>query len=344
MQITFTHTRADGTLVEGTRKGDGAGAILRRCGFRPSRHLPGDAYWYLPHSRDKRAKRWEIDQAAEALRTAGFVVAVKIEDLSPGRSFAAAETERYERAEDRAARFGEYADNAARRSEAADRRYRQWADNWPPGQPLISDRARASHKRAMAAFERSVREGSKAAHWTERADTAERYQKRRENIGTTLRRIDKLEAERRGIERALRGREEVVQDENGPIPYAGQRWRRVTIPPDEDAAARMKADLAALDDELAYWRDLIRQAEERGVKLWRPADFTKGDFARCRGSWYEVLRVNPKTLTVPAIIDARPVVTAADSPYSWTDRIPYDNISGRKSGEAMSGLLRRKEP
>lgn len=194
----------------------------------------------------------------------------------------------------------------------------------------------------MGAFERSTREGDKAAHWTERADTAERSQKRRENIGTTLRRIDRLEADRRRIERALRGREEVVQDENGPIHYAGQRWRPATIPPDEDAAARMKVDLAALDDELAYWRDLIRQAEERGVKLWRAADFTKGDFARFRGSWYEVLRVNPKTLTVPAFIDIRSVVTPADSPYSWTDRIPYDEVSGRKSGDEVLALLRKR--
>lgn len=70
MQITFTHgqkapsSKAPVRAMEPERSS-------AATGFRPNRHLPGDAYWHLPHSRDKRAMRWEIDQAAEALRTAG---------------------------------------------------------------------------------------------------------------------------------------------------------------------------------------------------------------------------------------------------------------------------------
>ncbi len=57
MTIEITHTRREGTLIEGTSRGDGSSEILRlreygrtqRQPFRWSRNLD---CWYLPHSRD----------------------------------------------------------------------------------------------------------------------------------------------------------------------------------------------------------------------------------------------------------------------------------------------------
>ncbi|MDX2290928.1 MULTISPECIES: DUF3560 domain-containing protein [Streptomyces] len=88
------------------------------------------------------------------------------------------------------------------------------------------------------------------------------------------------------------------------------------------------------------WRKIIAQAEADKVKLWSRADFTKGDYARSRGRWYEVLRVNAVSLTVPGGPDIQPVIN--QQTRSWDDRIPYDAITGRMSAEDMTARLTAK--
>ena len=77
------------------------------------------------------------------------------------------------------------------------------------------------------------------------------------------------------------------------------------------------------------------------MKVWSRADFTRGDFVRFggHGTWFEVIRVNPRSLTVPAIIagPGRAVLRAAGSPYDWTDTIPYDKVTGRASAADING-------
>jgi hypothetical protein len=50
---------------------------------------------------------------------------------------------------------------------------------------------------------RSIEEDAKAAHYERAAEVASRYTKRRESLGTTLRRIEKLEASQRQIDRYI---------------------------------------------------------------------------------------------------------------------------------------------
>jgi hypothetical protein len=74
--------------------------------------------------------------------------------------------------------------------------------------------------------------------------------------------------------------------------------------------------------------------EAKGAKVWSRADFTKGDFAQWEGrTWFEVLRVNAKSVSIPALIAGAnvPVLRKADSRMSWTDTVPYDKITGRKT-------------
>src|SRR5580704_6278309 len=96
--ITIRHTHADGTLVEGTSRGDGTAAILKAHRFR---WFPSIAMWGIAQSRDRLAQTGRIEIAAKALREAGHEVTVEI-DESDRRSFAEAEQERYDRAEARA--------------------------------------------------------------------------------------------------------------------------------------------------------------------------------------------------------------------------------------------------
>ncbi|WP_160050821.1 DUF3560 domain-containing protein [Nocardiopsis sp. FR4] len=357
MSITIRHNRTEGTLVFGTAKGDGAAPALKSAGFRPSRNLPEGAFWYLPHSRDKAAQRRRITETADALRTHGFDVEIDIDDTTPGRSFAEAEEERYEQAAQRADRYGTYASNAAGRTQAHEQAYRAMAEQWPPGQPLISDAARRSHARMMAADERAQSEGRKASHWSSRADTAARYQSARQDIPTTLRRIKKLEAQQRQLERELEGRVELLSKNAAPPEGAvrledtpwGTAYRLVPV---GDHRARLEADLFQVTRTLAYWRDHVAHAEQEGAKVWSAKDFVKGDFVRIHGTWVEVLRVNPKSLTVPwaHLWVGQRVYTRADAEASqrgrrpdgrlYTDLLPYDKVTARASAED----IRRRFP
>lgn len=63
--ITLSHSPADGTLADGTRRGDHAGTVLRAHGLRFSRTLE---LWYLPRSRDKHANTALLDRIGRCAR------------------------------------------------------------------------------------------------------------------------------------------------------------------------------------------------------------------------------------------------------------------------------------
>ena len=75
--LTITHTHAEGTLIGGTTRGDGSAEILKPQRWRWSRNLGA---WYVPQSRDRLARRAQINSTAAALRAAGFTVEVDIDD------------------------------------------------------------------------------------------------------------------------------------------------------------------------------------------------------------------------------------------------------------------------
>src|SRR6266540_2525964 len=276
--VTITHTRAEGTIVNGTARGDGSAPILKAAGFR---WAPSLGAWIIQQSRDRAAKTWKIDRAADCLRAAGFQVEVQIDEAP--RAFAEAEAEREARAE-----------------------ARDELDLIPPGQPILvghhSERGhRAALRRIDGRMRRSIEEDGKAQHHRRAAKVAGQYEQRREALGTTLRRIAKLEACQRQIDRYIaQGR----------------------APEGSDYRTRLEADRAQNADELAYWRQVVAGQEAAGAKVWSKADFAKGDRVLDDfGRWHKVLRVNAKSVTVP-------------TPYSWTETIPFDKVRGKRDGEA----------
>lgn len=297
--ITISHTHAEGTVATGTSKGDGAGDILKASGFS-FRY----GAWRIRCSRDRMAS-WRIDAAAKALRHAGFEVTVEI-DNTP-RPTAEVEAERAERAGARADRFAGYSENAATRSDAASERARQIQEHIPLGQPvLVGHHSQARHERDIERIERgwttAAEESRKAGYWAGRAEAAENSQRYRENIGTTLRRIERLEAELRAAER--------------------QRARR-TVQPAEPT--RLDHQISQLTAQIAYWKGHVEAAEAAGVKVWRPVDFTKGDLIQCGGSrWHRVVRVNARTLSLrnPTSPNLKPVP------------LPYDKVTGHRPASA----------
>lgn len=325
MGITITHTRADGTLLEGSSKGDGVLELVRPHGFR---FFPSLGCLGIPRSRDKAAQQWRIDGARAALEAAGWTVEVSV-DEDQRRSFTEAEADREQRAEERAER---YAGRAARAQDASDAAYagvRRIADGIPMGQPILlghhsESRARRDIERMDSGMRRSVGEGERAEHYAERARAADGYAQFRNSPSVTLRRIDKLETDRRRVLRSL---------------------ERCT--PGSGLAEELTRQRDELDEQLAHWRGVVARAEAEGFKVFSRCDFTRGDFVLYRGTWYEVLRVNAKSVTIPHIRNSvgREVVRAGDGHLDCTWTAGYhDGIAGRMSAEEMARHLDSQRP
>jgi len=101
-----------------------------------------------------------------------------------------------------------------------------------------------------------------------------------------------------------------------------------------------QARLDRLVEEIEYWVDFVAKAEAEGVKVWRPTDFKPGDLVAFGYGWFEVLKVNKQSVTVPNRTPG-----SRESPFTrqiwlgrfprggYTDTISYDKIRGRMSAE-----------
>lgn len=320
--ITITHTRADGTLLDGSRKGDGVFEIVKHYGFWFSRSLGS---LYIRRSQDKEAQMWRINGAADALRKAGHEVTIEIaEDIR--RTFAEAEAEREERAEGRADRFADRAGRAASASEAARKRGDEIAERFPFGQPILvghhsEPRARRDQERIDRAMRKQIDEGKRAGYWSDRARTADSYKEHRNDPQRTRRRLERLHADLRQQER--------FQDQAAEGGWDAERYAR---------------NITDLTEKIAHWERIVEKAKADGVKLWEPEDFAPGDFALYCGFWHEVKRVNPKTLSIAwnLRIYPRQVTTLEDATEfgrTGTHPADYTKVEGRCPGEAMRAFL-----
>ena len=112
MTLTISHTAADGTLIDGTSRGDGSGDVLAAHGWRWFRSI---GFWGIRSSRDRAPKVRLIELTAEALRASGFDVEIDID--STARPTAEVEADRIDR---QAARVEALELKAGRRSEQAE--------------------------------------------------------------------------------------------------------------------------------------------------------------------------------------------------------------------------------
>ena len=339
--ITIRHTHADGTLIEGSSKGDGVYEVLRGLGHN-WRYFPSLRQIGLGQSRDKAADTWKIGKAAEALRGARHNVTVII-DEGTRRAMAEIEADRAQRADERADRYQDRAGRVGEQASADYARARQMSEAIPFGQPVMPDhhsygRDMSYRRRMGRTYDRGFAGMGEAERLSARADAARSNQSHRESVPATLRRIAKLEAERRSWQRAVDG-------EPGPhTRHDHETW--ACLPAEGRNLERVKAQLAELDEQLAYWRQHVAQAEASGVKVWSKADFKRDDFALSRGIWYQVQRVNAKSITVmwgtnlgqlPAV--TRDNVRHALGPSDRTGTVSYDEIRDRKSAAEMAEIL-----
>ncbi|MEV6738673.1 ParB/RepB/Spo0J family partition protein [Streptomyces sp. NPDC051104] len=320
-EITITHTRAEGTILEGSSKGDGVFEIVREFGFWFSRNVDG---LFIKRSRDKAADTWRINRAADALRAAGHTVTVEINERVR-RSFEEAEADREERAENRADRFGDRASRAVASSDARHAAARSIMRGIPFGQPILvghhsQRRAERDAERIDTNMRKSIEDRDRAAYWSDRARAAENYERFRKDPYRTLRRLKKLRAD-------LRQQERYVAE------AAEKGWN----------GERHEVNVLDLREEIEHWEKIVKQAEADGVKIWGPEDFAPGDYVHYCGSWYQAKRVNPTSLSIAWNLRLAPkqVMTLEDATErgrTWTHTADYTNVRARCPEAAMDAF------
>jgi hypothetical protein len=349
--LTITHTPAEGTTLAGDPRPHHD--ILKTAGWRWAR---GGKFWFVPNSRDHAARTAVIDRTAEALRAAGFTVEVEVDDTV--RPFAEVEADRIGRLEGRPDALAAKADALSAASDARFARAEQLVGGIPFGQPMMpghhSYKADLSRRtKAADAMDKGVelyREAQAAEH---AAAASAAHLRHREAVPTTLRRIARLTAELRKIERNLAGKQcfsagarlkaDAPEMDTYHCRYCGTdvavvdrviaaHYGRDNRPADGAYGERQRAERDRLTDEIAYWTAHVAAQAEAGAKVWSKADFKKGDYVRCwvNGNGAEVVRVNAKSVTVK-------------TQYSWTETIPYSDIKGMTSAEAVAAARENSE-
>lgn len=321
MSLTITHTAADGTLLEGTCKGDGAWEAIKaaqaRYTIRGWKYFPSIRAIGVSHSRDRAPMLGLIDATAEVLREAGFDVDIVI-DGAP-RAMEEAEADRADRMDDRADALTA---KAERKGAEADARYaaaQAIGEGIPMGQPvLVGHHSERGHRRDIARMNghmrKSVEVAAEAESAAARAKTAERHMEARNNPRRVYRRIRTLEADQRKAERELT-----------PCPLSGRKMkaeaegRTLTCPkcyrfeftvgedllvPGHGCATGRRAEevelrVAHLAEQIRYWREALDAAKAAGADVPPDTDaIQKGWWVKSWAGWCEVKRVNKVTVTV----------------------------------------------
>lgn len=313
--ITITHTAAEGTLVHGTSRGDGTNEILKPMGFKWFRTL---GLWGIPRSRDRQPDTYRIGRAVEALQAAGHTVT---EEIDAGhRPVAEAEADLAQRQADRAEALDAKADRRAAAADAAWAAEEHAAQLLPPfGQPIYVDTAGGRRllrnvERAQAATRRALDATADARAVAERAETAAAAADRRHNPVTVKNRIDTMEAEQRRDQRILDGYRRVVS-RTATAEYADE-----FAPATGEYRERVIARMAQRADEIAYWKGVYAEQQAAGIASSYSRDtIAKGDYILYCGSWWPVVRVNAKSVSI------RPHEGA-----TWTNTVAYHKIKGHR--------------
>lgn len=320
MTLTITHTAAQGTLIEGTAKGDGTAEILKLNRWRWASSI---GYWYVPRSRDTAPKNHIINATASALESAGFVVDLEIDEAA--RPTAIVEADKAERAEARAEALEAKAERAAGAAADAEKAHRGTVERLPfGGEPVkIGHHSETRHRRdidrAHVAMGKSVEADREAERIADKAKTARAATGARYATDTVARRIEKFKAEARAVLRTLDG-----YTEGRGTPYARE------IPAAVGARReRAEAEAIRVGEELTYWEEVRAEQIATGrTKDYSAENIGPGDFVLVSGSWWKVKRASAKTVSVESM--------------GCSTRAPYGTIRGHHTAAAMEAAQASK--
>jgi hypothetical protein len=152
--LTITHTHAEGTLIDGTSKGDGTAEALKANGWRWGRSI---STWFVPQSRDRLPKLGTIQRTTTALEAAGFTVTTNID--SSHRPMVEVEAGKMQRQADRVDALEHKADRKSTAETAAWEREEAALRRLPEGgEPIkIGHHSETRHRNAIAKADRATR-------------------------------------------------------------------------------------------------------------------------------------------------------------------------------------------
>ena len=143
-------------------------------------------------------------------------------------------------------------------------------------------------------------------HLEQRAADAAAADAARVDPAAVAHRISTLETQQRKVHRLIYGYRN----------HLGTEFPTAT----GDRLIALKAELATGEEDLAHWTAVRAQQVADGTVLaLTREDVAAGDLIAYRGEWYPVLRVNAKSVSVQSSAGG-----------SWTDTIPYQQISGHR--------------
>jgi|LSQX01.1.fsa_nt_gb hypothetical protein len=299
--LRITHTFLDGTLIDGTGRGDGSAEILKSHGWRWGRSI---GMWFVPRSRERVANAAGIEAVRQALVAAGFEVEVEVDQSRP--AVAEVEQAKVIRQEGRVEALQARAERAGRASGAAWGNAHARLDRLPPGgEPIkVGHHSERRHRADIAKADRALSQAVEADRERElaeqRAAAAASTTGARYSPVTVWNRIRRIEAEVRAVRRDVEG----ASSSDSPE-MAG--WR-----------AERGAALAQLQEELEFWQGIRAEQITAGVATnYGPQDVKVGDAVRVGRWWREVVRVNSTTVTVATEVGR--------------GRVPYVEISDHRS-------------
>ncbi|GAB1690714.1 DUF3560 domain-containing protein [Krasilnikovia sp. M28-CT-15] len=295
--IVISHSHEEGTVLSGSRKGDGVYDIVKQHGFRWSRQVG----IYMRGSRDRDAPRSRIDAAAQALREAGFDVVVEIDDQ--WRPAAIREAATADRADERADLYEERADRAAGRRDARHDAAHRTLDGIPAGQPMMPNHRsyaadRNRRERAWANLDAARAEDSAAGHYADKAAGVRAHADAMDNPRVIMRRVETLQADLRRWQRELAEAETV---------HASEQYQD-----------RCRREIARLTENITHQQAKLADRAATGAFIaWGPDTLAKGDVVRGEFGWFRVTRVNRKSVSL-------------DNGNDWPQRLSFDKIYGRR--------------
>jgi hypothetical protein len=131
--IKIRHTMEDGTILTGSRKGDGVWELAKANGFTYRRSVG----IIILGSRDRSPRKWNINRAKAELEAAGHTVSLQLETAL--RDPDVREEALRERLEVRQDRLAGRGDRLAATGQATYNQARRMGEVFPLGQPSMPD-------------------------------------------------------------------------------------------------------------------------------------------------------------------------------------------------------------
>lgn len=211
-------------------------------------------------------------------------------EIGEQKSFEEQMNDKLERSKRRSEYYQQKAESVEEESESLFEEATKMADVIPFGQPIhVGHYSEGSDRRYRERIEnkmkKSIETAEKAKYYQDRSKSSSEYEDRTFNLETTLRRIERLEAEWRRHYREL--------DDQYIRIFQG-REKSIS----RTSLERAERIMEQIEEEITYWKKIVAQKKENGLKVWGPGDFTVGETINVDGRSAKVLKVNPKTLWV----------------------------------------------